>query len=426
MRFVVANLGRRGRAVPVGTPRAGTLLAAVYLLTGLPLTLTTTLVLIVGFCLGLATLPLALLGIPVIALTLAVADLTCRGERVRTAALLRVDMPGPTVVPWTRGPWRARTRALLGPQRWWEAAAVVLLLPGHLVGFAVVTTVWSVSLTLLAIPFYVAAGGIVAMGDGPLEGAPALAACALAGVSLLLVAPVVTRATAARLAAVSRRLLGPDERRELVARVGELEYSRAAVVDSAEGERRRIERDLHDGAQQRLVAVTIDLARARSRFAADDPSAARPLVEQAHAHAMTALSELRELVRGVHPPVLSSRGLDAALSGLASLSPVPTTVDVQLAERPPMVVESVAYFVAAEALANVAKHARARTVAVTARRSGPLLVLTVRDDGVGGADRRGAGLTGLAGRVASVDGSLTVDSPPGGPTILTAELPCAS
>ncbi|MER6526351.1 sensor domain-containing protein [Streptomyces sp. NPDC001508] len=421
----------RARSGPVtqdaGAPRPPrTWRAALYLLTGLPLTAGAALVLVAGFAFALATLAVALLGIPVTALTLAAADLVCRAERARTALLLHAVVPGPAPAPWTRGPWRTRLRALLGPRRWWQAVAVFLLVPGHLAGFAVVVVLWSAALGLLALPLYVTFGGTVVVGAGRLEGAPTLTVCALAGASLLFVAPPLTRATATLLLAISRRLLGTDERQTLADRVDELEYRRAAAVNAAEAERRRIERDLHDGAQQRIVALTIDLARAKSRFAADDPYAARPLVEKAHTHAMTALTELRDLVRGVHPPVLTDRGLDAALSGLTSLSPVPATIDVRLERRPPMATESAAYFVAAEALANVAKHARAQAVAVTVRQTGQLLVLTVRDDGIGGADPAGPGLTGLTGRVASVGGRLTVTSPPGGPTTLTAELPCAS
>src|SRR5262249_58575128 len=164
--------------------------------------------------------------------------------------------------------------------------------------------------------------------------------------------------------AVARLLLGPPRRADLRARIGELELSRARVVDSAEAERRRIERDLHDGAQQRLVALAMDLGRARARFA-DDPEAARAIVDQAHAEAKEALVELRNLVRGVHPPVLTDRGLDAALSGLAALSPVPVSVRVDAAPRPPASVEAIAYFVVAEALTNIAKHARATRAAVS-------------------------------------------------------------
>ena len=209
----------------------------------------------------------------------------------------------------------------------------------------------------------------------------------------------------------------------MAARIGELETSRARVVDAAETERRRIERDLHDGAQQRLVSLAMELGRARAKFGSD-PEAAEAIVGQAHEQAKEALTELRNLVRGVHPPVLSDRGLDAALSGLAALSPVPVTVRVDLAERPPPAVEAIAYFVVAEALTNVAKHAKASRALVTVSRTGDLLNVAISDDGIGGASLAGRGLSGLAARTAGIDGRLLVTSPDGGPTVIEAVLPC--
>jgi signal transduction histidine kinase len=198
-------------------------------------------------------------------------------------------------------------------------------------------------------------------------------------------------------------------------------------VDAAEAERRRIERDLHDGAQQRLVAVAMELGRAKAKFA-DDVDAAAALVDQAHTEAKAALVELRELVRGVHPPVLTDRGLDAALSGLAARCSVPVTVQVDVPVRPRPAVEAVAYFTVAEALTNVAKHSRATHASVTVD-GGPgpagTLNIVISDDGIGGADAAGAGLSGLADRLAGIDGALFVESPPGGPTIISAVLPCA-
>jgi signal transduction histidine kinase len=194
-------------------------------------------------------------------------------------------------------------------------------------------------------------------------------------------------------------------------------------VDAAEDERRRIERDLHDGAQQRLVALAMDLGMAREKLRTD-PQAATELVGEAHEEAKRALAELRDLARGIHPAVLADRGLDAAISALAARSPVPVGVDVATG-RLPGPVESTAYFVVAEALTNAAKHARAGELAVRIARQGDLLVVEVTDDGAGGADpARGNGLRGLADRVAAIDGRLTVTSPPGGPTLVRAELPC--
>jgi signal transduction histidine kinase len=208
--------------------------------------------------------------------------------------------------------------------------------------------------------------------------------------------------------------------------VNRLETSRAAAVDSAEAERRRIERDLHDGAQQRLVALAMDLGTARERLD-DDPEGGRQLVTEAHEEAKAALREIRDLVRGIHPAILSDRGLDAALSAVVARSPVPVTLQVTVAERPPPVVESAAYFVVTEALTNVARHSRATTAAVTIERAGDRLVVEVRDDGVGGAAvDGGSGLRGLQDRVTALGGTLLILSPDGGPTSLIAELPCGS
>jgi signal transduction histidine kinase len=197
------------------------------------------------------------------------------------------------------------------------------------------------------------------------------------------------------------------------------------VVDSAQSERLRIERDLHDGAQQRLVSLAMELGRAKAKFA-DDPQGARAIVEDAHRQAKAALAELRNLVRGVHPPVLSDRGLDAALSGLAALSPVPVAVRVHLAARPDPQIEAIAYFVVAEALTNIAKHARATSAEVAVDQPGNMLRVIISDDGIGGADPAGQGLSGLARRAAGVDGRLRVDSPVGGPTSIEVQLPCGS
>jgi signal transduction histidine kinase len=207
--------------------------------------------------------------------------------------------------------------------------------------------------------------------------------------------------------------------------VERLRGSRSAAVELEASELRRIERDLHDGAQQRLVALAIDLGLAEERIDAD-PAAAKTLIAGARGQARLALAELRDLVRGVAPAILLDRGLAAALSSVAGGCPVPTVVDSTLAagERLPAAVERAAYFVVAESLANVAKHSEATRCEVTLRREREGLVIEVRDDGVGGATAEpGGGLAGLRDRVGALDGSITVSSPSGGPTVVHMELP---
>jgi signal transduction histidine kinase len=212
---------------------------------------------------------------------------------------------------------------------------------------------------------------------------------------------------------------GPGETVRMLTR------SRARLVDAFEVERRRIERDLHDGAQQRLLALGMTLVGAQLEFD-DRPEAARALINQAAEEAKAALAELRELIRGIHPHVLTDLGLPAAVAELADRASVPVTVALDLPRRLPSTVESAAYFVVAEALSNAAKHATATQISVTGGLTGAHLGIEVRDDGVGGADPGGGtGLAGLADRVDAHGGTLILSSPPGGPTILRLELPCA-
>ncbi|MBJ7520717.1 MAG: hypothetical protein JHC84_13560 [Solirubrobacteraceae bacterium] len=231
---------------------------------------------------------------------------------------------------------------------------------------------------------------------------------------------VAAAASAAALAMENGRLEA-----ELRARVADLQESRARLVTEGMAERRRLERDLHDGAQQRLVSLSLQLGLARG--AVDrDPQEARELLDRAATELNQALDELRELARGLHPAILTDRGLPAAIDALAARSPTPVDVEAVPDERLPAAVEAAAYFVVSEALANLAKHAEAEHAMVRVERVNGHAVVEVRDDGRGGADAGGHGLRGLSDRVAALDGRLAVESPPGKGTTIRAEIPCAS
>lgn len=225
-------------------------------------------------------------------------------------------------------------------------------------------------------------------------------------------------------AAIDRAAFSPT-RAQLERRVAEVSRSRAATIDHSAAELRRIERDLHDGAQARLVALGMNLGMAEE-LVESDPQAARRLLEEARTSTTTALGELRSVVRGIHPPVLADRGLVGAVQALALDLAIPSTVTATLTTRPPAPVESAVYFAVAECLANVSKHSRATRVGVGLAQRGDALVATVVDDGVGGASMDdGTGLRGVAHRLGAFDGTMIVDSPVGGPTTITMELPCA-
>jgi signal transduction histidine kinase len=305
-------------------------------------------------------------------------------------------------------------------------ALVALPLVGW-VGGSLVFLAWGGGLAFLAFPAYgyaLADGGRVFGVDLGYGGSVALHVGL--GLVALLVAPWLVRGVVAVHRAVARLLLVPRDNSELAARVSDLESSRAGMVSAAAAERRRIERDLHDGAQQRLVAVAMTLGRAQARFT-DNPEAAQGLVAEAHVEAKRALAELRDLARGIHPSVLTDRGLDAALSGLAARCPVPVTLDVDASLRAEPSVEAVAYFFVAEALTNVARHAEATQVRVVLRRTDELLVVEVADNGRGGVrEDAGSGIAGLRDRARAVDGTFHLVSPPGEGTTLRLELPCES
>ncbi|CAB76997.1 MULTISPECIES: sensor histidine kinase [Streptomyces] len=262
------------------------------------------------------------------------------------------------------------------------------------------------------------------IGIGTAHGWPDALAATLLGVGWTAIVLGLGPGMARLQAAPARRLLVAGPGTDLSLRVAELTATRAAALDAHATELRRIERSLHDGAQNRLVSVTVLLGAAR-RMAARDPAGADELLERAQSAAEQALAELRQVARGILPPVLADRGLAGALSGLAADCGVPCRVEADVPERCAASVEATAYFVVAEALTNIAKHSGAARASVTARARGGRLRLLVEDDGRGGADEdAGSGLTGIRRRVAALDGTLRLTSPPGGPTVLDVDLPC--
>jgi signal transduction histidine kinase len=355
------------------------------------------------------------------AVLLAVLPALTAAQRHRLRELLGVDIPQPRARGrwWS---WRGVAAAARSGSTWRELGYHLLVAPLLAVGGLLAVGVWAAAAALAGIFAYAwafPASSLMRSGGYITRDA----ALTVLGVALLLVAPraagIVTRIDVRAASA----LLGPND---LQRRVQVLTESRADVLDAADAERRRIERDLHDGAQQRLVSLIMNLGLARASMT-DLPDAASRVIAEAHEEAKEALAELRTLARGLHPAILEDRGLDAALSGIAARAPLPVRLCADVPVRASPTVEAVAYFVVSEALANIAKHAGASRAEIEVRCQRSMLSVIITDDGAGGADpSRGTGLLGLAQRVRSVDGTLTVSSPVGGPTIITAELPCAS
>jgi signal transduction histidine kinase len=368
-------------------------------------------------------------------LILAVPTLTgIHRQRLRVTA--GVEVP-PQPAPLKRLSVRGIVAALRSRATWRQLGYHLLAGPALAVAGVAVLGVWLAGVLYSLAYTYAWAlphSGLLWRGQFPgatadhlapwLLGVPADLYLTVAGIVLLIAAPRLTGAVVALDAEAARRLLGPSRTEELEHRVEHLAQTRAGVVDAADAERRRLERDLHDGTQQRLVALAMNLGMAKAQVTTAEQ--AQQAIAEAHEEAKAALFELRNLIRGLHPAVLEDRGLDAALSGVVARTPIPVRLTTDLTRRPPPVIEAVAYFVVSEALTNVAKHAQASQAEVFVQRSGDRLHVIVSDDGVGGADpARGTGLAGLAKRASSVDGTFDITSPPGGPTLLTVDLPCA-
>jgi signal transduction histidine kinase len=401
-------------------------LDSVYLLLALPMGILTFTVVVTGWSLALGLL-ITLIGVPVAMATVYVSRWMAWVERQRAALVLGEPIRG-VYRPAATGRIIDRLKALFfDPSAWKDLGWHLLLLPLGILDFTVVVVAWAVSLGLLSMPLWwwaLPANDPTELGLFQVDSwGHAFLAAAIGLVALPLAAALV-RGTAAASASLSQFVLGPSHR-QLEERVEVLAQTRAGAVDAAAAELQRIERDLHDGAQARLVALALDLGMAEDRFDRD-PEGARELVEKARGEAKLAMSELRDLARGIRPALLSERGLGEAIGALAARTPLPTTVAVDLDGRLPAPVELAAYFTVAEALTNAVKHAQAHSAKVHLWRENGRLRIEVRDDGLGGADPAGHGLDGLLKRLAALDGTLAIASPRGGPTVLYAEVPCAS
>jgi signal transduction histidine kinase len=384
-----------------------------------------------------AGLLIVIVGIPIVALGIEGARLTARVERWRmtlTDPRPLVARPYRPLDPTPQAPLETRLRSwaeaeFLDPSRWFDVVYVALAFPLAIIEFTIMVILWSIAVgavlspLALLIPRY--PHGSFSLLSGMLTPDSAVAIVFVLGLVLLPAAAYATRGMVALHRAVVAGLLCIDPAEALRRDNERLRGSRAAAVELEATELRRIERDLHDGAQQRLVMLAIDLSLAEDKVDAD-PARAKALIAGARDQARQALGEIRDVVRGTAPAILLDRGLVAALGAVAGRSAIPTYLDSAVApnERLPHAVERAAYYVVSEALTNVAKHAGATRCDVTIRREPHRLGVWVRDDGHGGAAiRPGGGLAGLRDRVEALDGKLLLHSPAGGPTILYVELP---
>ncbi|APU14870.1 MULTISPECIES: sensor histidine kinase [Actinoalloteichus] len=398
------------------------LVAIVHCLTTLALSLCYLVVLLV-FALGVLLVPLLFVGIPIAAAACWAALGVEWIELHRISAVLGLDLTGldrerlpeDDLVP------RTRRQGLL--RRGLNRRALTAL------AYTLVQVGWGI--TSGAVLLFALSASTAYLGHGVLLVASGGADSRQIVLSLGggVVGLVVSGWLARRFAMIEvlllRRMVLRNKMRALRRQVEELRERRLRMVDAAEAERRRLERDLHDGAQQRLLSVTMTLTRARARIG-KDTAAAEVLLAEAHQEAKAAMTELRDLARGLHPAILTDHGLDGALPAVASRCAVPVGLDVELDSRPSARTEGVAYFVVSEALTNITKHSEATTASVRLHRDGERLWIRIADDGVGGATVDGApggGLAGLIDRVWAVDGELALSSPPGGPTVVTVDLP---
>lgn len=401
---------------------------------------------LLAICLSVGgSLMIVLVGFVFVGLGLETCRFTARIERWRMTLVDPRPLRPHPYRPYGRGLRSLAEAVFMDENRWRDVIYVLVAFPLTTIEFLLDIAVWLSALMLLVMPFVFLTSASIAFGPDTVtlrlalwsaqalsiptvvgQAAPVLVALGfVVGLVLLPVAASLSRGLMVLHRAVAEGLLCTSEEAALRQRVETLTQSRSAMLQVEQSELRRIERDLHDGAQQRLVSLAIDLSLASDRIDTD-PEGSKVLLLDARDQARHALADLRDLVRGTAPAILMDRGLVAALGSVAARCPIPTVIESTLpvGERQPHVVERAAYFVVAEALTNVAKHAAATRCEVRCLQESDLLVVEVLDDGRGGAQTKpGGGLSGLRDRVAALDGRLTIDSPTGGPTLLRAEIP---
>ncbi|GAA4224892.1 sensor histidine kinase [Streptosporangium album] len=401
-----------------------------YLIVGFPLSIVFFALMVVGFAAGIGTV-VVWVGVPILATTLLVARGMADMERRMLPEVLGRPVPRPRYqpAPEEAGWFRRMVNPMTNGQSWLDLLYGIVAFPVSIVTFVLTVTWWAGTVLGLASPLY---GWITAaipgnhglaylLGLGDSVWIDVVINTCI-GMLFALTLPVIVRGAALTQAGLGRAMLTGVA--ELQERIDDLAEGRAAAVSAEANALRRLERDIHDGPQQRLVSLAMDLSRAQRQLRRD-PRAVEEMLNQAISSTRETLDELRALSRGIAPPILTDRGLAPALAALASRCTIPVELDVQVTGRFAAAVENTVYFVVAESLTNVAKHSHATVCTVSLSRSGGVLMLTIGDDGVGGAHTaKGHGLSGLADRLKAVDGELAVDSPVGGPTVIVAEVPC--
>lgn len=401
-----------------------------YLLIGFPTAIIGFVVLIVGLVAGIGT-AVVWIGVPILVGTLMIARGFADSERGWLSDVLRRPAVRPRYKPAPEGAgsFRRLVNPMTSGQSWLDLLHGIVNFPIAIITFVVAVVFWAIPILGLTYPIYglvtsnipgnVELPELLGFGDGYLVNSAFYVGLGVLGAIIM---PPVVRGAVLMRAGLGRALLTGVA--ELQERIDDLAEGRAAAVSAEASALRRLERDIHDGPQQRLVSLAMDLSRAQRQMA-KDPQAAQATIGQAITATRETLDELRALSRGIAPPILADRGLPSALAALAGRCTIPVELDVQTEGRYQAAVENTIYYVVAETLTNVAKHSRATVCTVQLSRTGGVLMLTIGDDGVGGAHvAKGHGLAGLADRLRAVDGELTVTSPNGGPTVIVAEVPC--